>query len=147
MYLESVFEGYDISDKNMFCATRNADINPDDEAYEINEDFRSKMKKLLKKRRRLAAVRLEAAAELEEYTKNLLISKLSITDNQIFVTKAPIGLGYVFGLESRLSEEQRAKLCYPEFAPQHTHGRLWTAHTVTICFFHIRTRVWIRSWT
>lgn len=84
MYFENIFERYTVSDKNIFCATRNADINPNDEAYEINEDFRSKMKKLLKKRKRLAVVRLESLNEFDEYTKNLLCTKLSVTDNQIF---------------------------------------------------------------
>lgn len=124
MYLESVFEGYEISDKNVFCATRNADINPDDEAYEVNEDFRSKMKKMLKKRKRLAVVRIEAAAELEEYTKRLLLDKLGLSENQIFITKSPISMGYVFGIEARMSDEQRKELCYPEFEPQHTHGEI-----------------------
>ena len=70
MYFENIFERYTVSDKNIFCATRNADINPNDEAYEINEDFRSKMKKLLKKRKRLAVVRLESLNEFDEYTQN-----------------------------------------------------------------------------
>src|SRR5699024_2191939 len=71
MYFENIFEGHTIMYKNIFCATRNADINPNDEAYEINEDFRSKMKKVLKKRRRLAVIRLETAHELEIDTKEL----------------------------------------------------------------------------
>lgn len=129
MYFESLFEQYTITDKNMFCATRNADINPNDEAYDINEDFRSKMKKLLKKRRRLAVVRLEAAEELEPYTKELLLNKLSITDKQIFVTKSPMSLGYVFGLQSKFTDEQSSRLCYPEFEPQHTHGEIMTGET------------------
>ncbi len=123
MYFDSLFGKYTITKKNIICATRNADINPNDEAYEINEDFRSKMKKVLKKRRRLAVVRLEAASPLEDdYTKKLLRDKLSIGDSQIFVTRSPISLGYVFDIESRLTSEQRLGLCYRPFEPQVTRG-------------------------
>ena len=126
MYFDSLFDKYTITKKNIICATRNADINPNDEAYDINEDFRSKMKKLLKKRRRLAVVRLEAAAPPDDYTKRLLCDKLSINNSQIFVTRSPISLGYVFGLEDRFSPEQRAALCYAEFEPQLTRGDIMT---------------------
>lgn len=126
MYFDSLFDKYTITKKNIICATRNADINPNDEAYDINEDFRSKMKKLLKKRRRLAVVRLEAAAPPDDYTKKLLCDKLSINNSQIFVTRSPISLGYVFGLEDRFSPEQRAALCYAEFEPQLTRGDIMT---------------------
>ena len=65
-----------MSDKNIFCATRNADINPNDQAYEINEDFRSKMKKLLKKRKRLASRRAGIARnQFDEYTKKSSVYK------------------------------------------------------------------------
>lgn len=124
MYFENIFERYTVSDKNIFCATRNADINPNDEAYEINEDFRSKMKKLLKKRKRLAVVRLESLNEFDEYTKNLLCTKLSVTDNQIFATKSPLSLGYVFGLQSKFNQDQNDSLCYPDFEPQITHTNI-----------------------
>ena len=126
MYFDSLFDKYTITKKNIICATRNADINPNDEAYDINEDFRSKMKKLLKKRRRLAVVRLEAAAPPDDYTKRLLCDKLSINNSQIFVTRSPISLGYVFGLEDRFSPEQRAALCYAGFEPQLTRGDIMT---------------------
>ncbi len=127
MYFDSLFGKYTITKKNIICATRNADINPNDEAYEINEDFRSKMKKVLKKRRRLAVVRLETASPLEDdYTKKLLRDKLSIGDSQIFVTRSPISLGYVFDIESRLTSEQRLGLCYRPFEPQVTRGDIMT---------------------
>lgn len=126
MYFENLFERYTISGKNIFCATRNADINPDDEAYEVNEDFRSKMKKLLKKRRRLAVVRLELLNEADDYTEELLCSKLNINSKQIFVTKSPIKLGYVFGLQAHFDEEQNKSLCYKKFEPQITHNEIMT---------------------
>ncbi len=126
MYFDSLFDKYTITEKNIICATRNADINPNDEAYEINEDFRSKMKKLLKKRRRLAVVRLEVASPPDSYTKSLLCDKLSIADNQIFVTRSPIKLGYVSDLESRFTPEQRGALCYPPFEPQLTYRDIMT---------------------
>ncbi|HJJ70911.1 MAG TPA: hypothetical protein O0X56_04540, partial [Methanocorpusculum sp.] len=56
--VETVFSMYRISEKTILCITRNADINPDDEAFDVNQDFREKMQKLLYERRRLAAVRL-----------------------------------------------------------------------------------------
>ncbi len=126
MYFENLFEHYTISGKNIFCATRNADINPDDEAYEVNEDFRSKMKKLLKKRRRLAVVRLELLNEADDYTEKLLCGKLNINSRQIFVTKSPINLGYVFGLQAHFDEEQNNSLCYKDFEPQITHNEIMT---------------------
>ena len=60
-YLELIFSQYEISDRNYICVTRNADISPDDEAFDINDDFRYRMKKTLHKRRRMAVVRLEVA--------------------------------------------------------------------------------------
>ena len=63
-HLDLVFPRYEISDRNYICVTRNADITPDDEALEINDDFRYMMKKTLHKRRRMAVVRLETAEKL-----------------------------------------------------------------------------------
>ena len=54
-YTGSVFEMYDVLEKTVFCVTRNADINPDDETFGADEgDLRKKMEKLLRLRRRMA---------------------------------------------------------------------------------------------
>ena len=50
-YLDVVFDKYEVSNKNYICVTRNADVSPDDEALEINDDFR-----LLMQDKDLAAV-------------------------------------------------------------------------------------------
>ena len=54
-YLELVFEHYEVSDKNFIRITRNADISPEDEGFDEDDDFRNRMKKTLHKRRRMAA--------------------------------------------------------------------------------------------
>ena len=62
-HLDLVFGQYEVSDRNYICVTRNADIAPDDELLEVNDDFRYLMKQTLHKRRRMAVVRLDAALD------------------------------------------------------------------------------------
>ena len=50
-YLDLVFDQYEVSAPNYICVTRNADVSPDDEALEINDDFRLLMQETLPKRR------------------------------------------------------------------------------------------------
>ena len=38
-YLELIFEQYEVTEENYVCVTRNADIAPDDDAFDIHEDF------------------------------------------------------------------------------------------------------------
>ena len=65
-YLDVVFDKYEVSNKNYICVTRNADVSPDDEALEINDDFRLLMQETLHKRRRMAVVRMETAEPLDK---------------------------------------------------------------------------------
>ena len=58
-YADHVFEMYDILEKTVLCVTRNADIQVDDETFGVEGgDFRKKMEKLLRQRRRMAVVRV-----------------------------------------------------------------------------------------
>lgn len=66
-YADSVFEMYSTLEKVVFCVTRNADINPDDEPFAPDGreiDLRAKMEKLLRERRRLCVVRVELSAPI-----------------------------------------------------------------------------------
>ena len=49
-YAETMFSMYTMSEKSVISVTRNADINPDDEAFGFEEDYRIHMKKILKKK-------------------------------------------------------------------------------------------------
>ena len=64
--LKRVFDPYGVAEKNCVCVTRNADIAPQDEGFDVDDDFRCQMQKLLHKRKRMAVVRLECAAPPSE---------------------------------------------------------------------------------
>lgn len=115
-YIDKVFGMYELVEKTYFCVTRNADISPDDEAYDVNLDFRFKMKKLLGKRKRLAVVRLEVYNYLSHYYKQYLCDKFSITKSQIFKTKAPMKMGYAFSLFEKFTGTQANRLAYSHFS-------------------------------
>ena len=58
-FADEVFNAVSVIEKAIFSITRNADISPEDEAFDIDEDYCKLMKKVIRKRTRLAAVRLE----------------------------------------------------------------------------------------
>jgi len=118
-HLEHIFTNYTVSERVVFSITRNADINPDDDTFEFDsDDFRKRMKKLLGQRKRLAPVRLELSSAISKDFKDYLCEKLYLSDNQIFITRVPLKLNYVFQLTSKIGETKRRALTYPSFAPQ-----------------------------
>ena len=58
-YVRELFTGYEVQMTMIVSVTRNADINLDAGVNDEDEDYRQQMKKILKKRRRLAPIRLE----------------------------------------------------------------------------------------
>lgn len=117
-YMELVFDKYEVMDKNCICVTRNADVSTEDEVQEINDDFRHVMIKTLNRRRRLAAVRLEIAEILPKEMEKDLCEKLQITPKQIYRTKAPMKLEFIFGLVDKIPETKKRILLEEPFVPQ-----------------------------
>lgn len=117
-YLEIIFDKYEVSDKNYICVTRNGDVSPDDEALDINEDFRNLMKKTLSKRKKMAVVRLETANPLTENMERYFCDRFCITPKQIFRTKMPMKLSYIFSVAEKVPEHMRRTLVYEPFVPQ-----------------------------
>ncbi|MEG2038315.1 MAG: polyphosphate kinase 1, partial [Oscillospiraceae bacterium] len=115
-YAQNLFKVYEMADKAIVCVTRNADIKPDDEVYDVNEDFRQRMKKILKKRARLAAVRLEIDGNKNEDIVKYMCDRLSIQRTQVFKSDSPINMKYVFSLRDKFPETQKA-LEYQPYSP------------------------------
>ena len=117
-YLNLVFERHEVSDTNYICVTRNADVSPDDEALEVTDDFRKLMQKTLHKRRRMAVVRLETAEKLSSHMQEYFCDKFKITPAQIFRTRMPMKLDYMFSIAGNLPDSMKRSLTYEPFTPQ-----------------------------
>lgn len=113
-----VFDMFEIIDKTIIAVTRNADISPEDEVFADDDDYRHHMKKILKKRKRLAPVRLEVQNDADPLLLDYLCDRLSIEKEQVFKSKAPLCMSYVFSLQERFSMEATREISYPAFEPQ-----------------------------
>lgn len=116
-YVGQAFAGYTVVEKTCLCVTRNGDISADDEAFDIMEDFRDRMKKLLHKRKRLSVVRLEVNQEIGDVFTKMLCERFHIAPYQVFTSETALKMGYAFALESKFTPAQKGQLCYPGFAP------------------------------
>ena len=118
MAAPEIFSMYKVKHTNVVCVTRNADLDATEGTDESDEDYREHMKRILKKRARLAPVRLESERKLSSTVGPLLMKRLNLKEHQTFVTSVPLDMSYTYDVAARLPEKQRATLTNAPFAPQ-----------------------------
>lgn len=116
--LDSCFGSYKPLDRAFIRVTRNADIDPDGEGVEEEEDYRQHMKRILKKRLRLQPVVLAVSGSLEKATLKTIRKALELSRRSVFTCDIPLNLGYVFGIEGKIPEHLRNELLFTPFKPQ-----------------------------
>ncbi len=117
MYADEIFSMYKVKHTNVICVTRNADLDATEGTEEQGEDYREHMKRILKKRARLAPVRLESQRPLSPTVKPVLLERLNLKEHQVFVSSVPLDMSYTFDLEKYLSPEKRDALTNVPFTP------------------------------
>ena len=118
MTAAQVFSMYTLKHTNVLCVTRNADLDATENTDESDEDYREHMKRILKKRGRLAPVRLESERPLSSVLQELLLDRLNLKPHQTYVTSVPLDMSWTWGLGSNLPEQERMALSNPPFTPQ-----------------------------
>ncbi len=118
MFASQVFSMYTLKHTNVICVTRNADLDANEGADEADEDYREHMKRILKRRGRLAPVRLESEHPLSDTMGKMLLKRLNLKAHQTYVTSVPLDLGYTWGLGSMVPKEMRNRLTPVPFTPQ-----------------------------
>lgn len=116
--LDSCFGSYKPLDRALIRVTRNADIDPDGEGVEEEEDYRQHMKRILKKRLRLQPVVLAVSGSLEKATLKTIRKALELSRRSVFTCDIPLNLGYVFGIEGKIPEHLHNELLFTPFRPQ-----------------------------
>lgn len=118
LFLDRCFGDYAPSRSCVLRVTRNADIDPDDEGVEEEEDYRQHMKKVLKMRQRLQPVRLEVQGGLDEKVEEVVLDELGLETRRAFHVDRPLDLGYVYGLEAKIPDWAHAECVFAPFEPQ-----------------------------
>ena len=103
-----LFKKHEVRGSCTIRVTRNADVFIDENARAEDEDLRSSMQKLLKKRKRQQIVRLELLGKPERHLRELLDKYLKVPEKQVFLSSVPFRLG--FGGALAASPEMK----YPE---------------------------------
>ncbi len=106
-----------ILSKCLFRVTRNADINVEEGMFDHDIDYRVVMGELLKKRRKLAAVRLQFMCEAPDDIHQFLRQKLHLPEDQCMTQVAPLELSFLHKLSARLEKTGDESLFYPEAKP------------------------------
>ena len=116
--LDRCFGSYVPTSSAVLRVTRNADIDPDGEGVEEEEDYRQHMMKVLKRRQRLQPVRLEMTGQLPENLVVFVRKELGLGKRRVFRLATPLDLSYVFAIEDRLPASRRDTLLFEPFEPQ-----------------------------
>lgn len=107
-FLSKVFFGYKILSKSLMRVTRNADIDAD-ALYDEDLDYREFMVELIKKRKKLAPLRLELSRDMDDTIVKTLCNYLDLDTRQVFRSFAPLNLSFVFQLQDRLCTRPACK--------------------------------------
>lgn len=116
-YCGSVFENYRLLDKALIRITRNADINMEEGLYDHEVDLRQVMEELLKKRKKLAPVRLEISGKLGKEAVEYLCRQLELSNEQISQCTAPLDMGFIFSLRNRI-EKAHPEMFFEPVSPR-----------------------------
>ena len=112
-----IFGKNTVQSRCIFRVTRNADITVDEGMFDHDVDYREIMSDLLKKRRKLAAVRLQFWPSAPQEIVKFLRDKLVVPADRCYTQTSPLDPGLLFRLASRVSADSNPAFSYPPARP------------------------------
>ena len=149
-FAASIFTASTVQKQCLFRVTRNADITVDEGMMDHDIDFRDVMSELLKKRRKLSAVRLQFWPDAPQDIARFLRDKLDVPAARCYTQTSPLDTGCLFKLAGRIgSDGGHADLFYPAAKPMQAPAEydLYTEvrkHDVLLAYPYQSIRPFIR---
>ena len=116
-FVSEIFSNYKVKSKSLIRITRSADID-EETMHEEGLDYRSTMKKLIKKRRKLDPVRMEMSRGLNSSALKMLCDYVGIFEQYIFYSNAPLDVSFTGEIRDML--RYKTDLFYENRIPQKT---------------------------
>ena len=116
-YAALIFGKDAVQEKCLFRVTRNADIDVKEGMMDHDIDYREIMADLLKRRRKLAAVRLQVTPAAPQEIVRILCGKLELTHKRVFAQKSPLDLSFFYKLTGKMEADGHPELFYPSARP------------------------------
>ena len=114
-YMPRIFKGYQVKEKAIIRITRNADIDAD-ALYDEDLYYRDFMEKLIKKRKKLAPLRLEIEGDLSGETVKALCGHLDLNSCYVYYAKSPLDLSFAYEIQDLL--RKNTQLFFEKRVPQ-----------------------------
>lgn len=112
-----IFGKDSIQEQCVFRVTRNADIDVKEGMMDHDIDYREIMTDLLKRRRKLAAVRLQITPTAPQEVTRLLCEKLELSHKRVFEQKSPLDLSFFYKLTGKMEADNHPELFYEPARP------------------------------
>lgn len=111
-----VFDNYKVKSKTLIRILRNADIDPDEDVYDDDTDFRNIMEQLVSKRRRLRPIKLEYTRPMDPAIMAHACEYLELGEAHVFQSKSPLDLSFLSSIRNILRD--KPELFFDKYTPQ-----------------------------
>ena len=115
-FMPEIFSRHTIKSKTLIRIIRSADIDPDENNIDEEEDYRKAMEKLIRKRSRLQPVKMEFSRLMEPSVISRLCEYLKLDESQVFHSEAPLRLSFLSKVRDMLRKDR--SLFFPRRVPQ-----------------------------
>ncbi len=117
-FIGLVYPDAQVDEVLKLTVARSAYVDPMDEAFEDVVDYRKKMLKVLKQRKKMNVTMLVCSQMPSSHFRKYLMNNLKIKARELFVCTAPLNLKYCFSLEKMLPEDLQGRYSYEPYEPK-----------------------------
>ncbi|MCD8218124.1 MAG: polyphosphate kinase 1 [Clostridiales bacterium] len=115
-YVARIFTHFEIKSKSLIRVLRNADIDPDEEMYDDDTDFRQVMEQLVNRRRRLCPIKLEYSREMDDSVIEQICKYIKLKKTYVFRSESPLDVSFFSKLSDLLRGDKT--LFYEKYTPR-----------------------------